>query len=71
MPADSTVILRRVDRGQTGDLVVVFDQRDGFCIRYLAEPYLIGLDGEGRVRHWLRAGSAPVLGKIVLIVKFP
>lgn len=71
VPADSTVILRRIDRPQTGDLVVVFDQRSGLCIRYVAEPYLIGLDSDGRVRHWLRSDSVAVMGKIVLTVKLP
>jgi len=71
VPADSTVILRQIDKPQTGDLVVVFDSRDGLCIRYLAEPYLIGLDSDGRVRHWLKSESAAVMGKIVLTVKLP
>lgn len=71
VPADSTVILSRKAVPKTGDLVVVNDPVLGHCIRYLAEPYLIGLDDEGRVRHWLRTDSAKFLGKVVLIVRLP
>lgn len=71
VPADSTVVLSRSAVPKTGDLVVVNDPSLGRCVRYLAEPYLIGLDDEGRVRHWLRSDSTQLLGKVVLVVRLP
>ena len=71
IPADSTVILSRNAHPETGDLVVVNDPSLGYCIRYLAEPYLIGLDDEGRPRHWLRDKNLRFLGKIILVVRLP
>lgn len=71
VPADSTVILADVGQPRTGDLVVVLDPSYGYAIRYLAEPYLIGLDHDGRVRHWLRSDATQVVGKIVMSVQVP
>lgn len=71
VPADSTVILADCDTPRTGDLVVILDPAQGYAIRYWAEPYLIGLDHEGRVRHWIKAEDTRVVGKIVLTVRVP
>lgn len=69
--AGSTVIIQEGDRAVTGDLIVTLDPRQGYAIRYLAEPYMVGLDREGRVRHWLRSDAVRIVGKILLCVQTP
>ncbi|MEM8849283.1 MAG: helix-turn-helix transcriptional regulator [Pseudomonadota bacterium] len=71
VPPDSTVILADGPSATTGDTVVILDPSQGYAIRYLAEPYLIGLDHDGRVRHWLKSDTTRVIGKILLCVQVP
>lgn len=59
------VIIDRTAAAGSGDLVLV--TADGMVgLRYLAEPYLIGVSGESGITHALRGGDGgEVLGRVL------
>lgn len=67
IPPQSNVILDTFKTPLSGDVVVV--AKGGVRVCYVAEPYLVSMDGEGGAAHFLNDDSVQVLGVVQMIAR--